>query len=251
MSNLINRILLKARRSFGSQKLLKIKKGVLKGVKWSVAVPDNRYILGVYEEDLGLRIKKAVSEGKRFVDIGANAGYFSLLASNFGSDSVRHLAVEPFPENVALLKKHLTVNNMQNVEVKELAVSDRTGELEFSNSGNLAANTYKSESSIFTDQLIKVKTTSLDALADHKGLDGNCFLKIDVEGAEFDVLRGGKKYLTTHHPDVVLATHDNHVKGVKKDCLDFMTEIGYQINVLDDIKIDGQEDFLCTYPRES
>ena len=223
----------------------------MKDVKWSVAIPDSRYLLGVYEEDLGLRIKQAVLDGKRFVDIGANAGYFSLLASNFGNDSLRHIAVEPFPENVVLLKKHLAENNVENVEIEELAISDRTGELEFSNSGNLAANTYKSESSIFSDQRIKVKTASLDNFAEQKGLDGNCFLKIDVEGAEFDVLVGGKKYLTTHHPDLVLATHDNHVKGVKKDCLNFLIEIGYQINVLDDIKIDGQEDFLCIYPENT
>ncbi|MCB9225115.1 MAG: FkbM family methyltransferase [Crocinitomicaceae bacterium] len=247
MANIPLKIILKSLRTLGVNSLFKIRKGVLKGQKWSVSIPDSRYIAGEYEEALSELVVDQVSKSKRFIDIGANAGYFSLVAAKYGQKDVEHLAIEPFPENVDLLNKHLSVNNIKDVNVKEMAISDQNGEIEFSDSGNLAANTYKTESSVFSNKVIKVKTMTLDQLAEENQLNESCFLKIDVEGAEYDVLKGGKIYLSQFKPDLVLATHDNHVKGVKVDCLNFLSEIGYKCSTLADVKIDGQEDFFCKY----
>lgn len=245
MTLLLNKIILKAVRKFGGNKLMKIRAGVLKGYRWSVAIPDSRYLLGSYEEDLSRRIQKQVKEGKRLVDIGANAGYFSLIAARNGKAEINHIAVEPFPANVQLLQSHLKENNISNVLIEEIAIADKSGEIEFSNTPNLAANTYKSESSIFSKNVIKVRAEDLDSFSERHHLDSNCLIKIDVEGAEFDVLKGGKNFLQTHHPNIVLATHDCHVKGVRDDCLNFLNSIGYSYEVLEDEKIDGQEDFFC------
>lgn len=222
-----------------------VKSGMMKSAKWNSLIPDSRYILGTYEPNLALVIKNEVEQGKRLIDIGANAGYFSLLASKYGNKQLTHIAVEPMPENIHFLKQHIKINLADNIEIYQLAISDKIGEIEFSNSGNLAANTYKKESSMFKDDTIVVKTIDLNTFALKNKLDSNCFIKIDVEGAELDVLKGGLEFLKQHKPTLLLATHDCHVKDVKKDCLDLITSIGYKYQVLDDIKIDGQEDFLC------
>jgi FkbM family methyltransferase len=170
----------------------------MKGNKWNSSIIYSRCIIGNYEPNLTGIIKKEVIAGKVFVDIGANAGYFSLLASKYGKDSVKHFAVEPIPENITLLTAHLKINNVKNVEISQLAISDKVGEIEFYNSNNLAANTYKKESSMFrNNDVIVVKTVDLNTFAIQNNLGSNCFIKIDVEGAELDVLKGGLDYLKT------------------------------------------------------
>ncbi|MGV6861812.1 MAG: FkbM family methyltransferase [Putridiphycobacter sp.] len=218
---------------------------MLKDALWNVSIPDSRYIIGNYEPNLADVIKGEMEKGKQLIDIGANAGYFSILASNYGDKSIEHFAFEPMPENLNLLKQHIKANHINNIKVYGFALSDKNGEIEFSNSKNLAANTYKQESSMFRGEKIKVKTIQLDSFEDKDLVAKNCFLKIDVEGAELDVLNGAKKFLEVNKPNLLLATHDCHVKNVKRDCLIFLENLGYSCQVLDDIKIDGQEDFLC------
>ncbi|UKN01235.1 FkbM family methyltransferase [Paracrocinitomix mangrovi] len=235
-------------RTAGVKSNLKIRRGPMKGVKWSTMVPDSRYLLGIYESDLTEKIISAVTDGKRLVDIGANAGYFSLVASKYGHKELSHIAAEPFPANVQLIQEHLKINNISNVVIEASAIADKNGEVEFSNTDNLAANTYKSESSIHKENLIKLNAIDLNTLSEKYDLKDNCFMKIDVEGAEFDVLQGGKAYLEKFHPEIVLATHDCHVKGVKEKCLNFLMDLGYSCQpIIDEKPIPGQEDFLCSF----
>ncbi len=245
MAKTFSKIRYKLLRGLNSSRLLSIQEGPIKGFKWSVSVPDSRYLLGNYESALADIVIDEISAGKRFVDIGANAGYFSLIAGKTSGAETKHLAVEPFPENIKLLRGHLENNDIKNVEFAQLAVADVTGTIEFSDSGNLAANTYKSESSVFRDNKIKVEATTLNDLAKKYHLNANCFIKIDVEGAEYDVLVGGQDFLVEFSPNLLLATHDCHVDGVKKQCLDFLEKIGYSWSTVEDEKISGQEDFLC------
>ena len=250
MPDLIDKVILKVLRVLKIKGSRKIKKGILQGYKWKIEIPDSRYLLGTYEVALSKYVKKAVSEGNRLIDIGANAGYFSLIAGKYGRADLKHVAVEPVPENIRLLKSHLSENDIQNVIIEPMAISDKEGEIEFSNSSNLAANTYKTESSIFSEETIKVKTSSLDAFASKYQLDSNCLIKIDVEGAELDVLKGGASFLRKFHPELVLATHDNHIPGIKNACLEFLQKLGYRVETLEDEKIEGQEDFICIYRDE-
>jgi FkbM family methyltransferase len=245
MYQTIIKIVLKLSRVLKLNAIFKIRSGIMKSVKWHSSIPDSRYIIGNYESNLANTRQSEVIQGKRFIDIGANAGYFSLLASRYGEPFKIHIAIEPMPGNIDLLKNHLEINDINNVIIEQIAISDKEGVIEFSNSDNLAANTYKKESTMFNNKTITVKTIDLNTFAIQNKLDDNCFIKIDVEGAELDVLKGGLTYLKTFKPKLLLATHDCHVKNVKKDCLDILESIGYKYVVLDDIKIDGQEDFLC------
>ena len=249
MSKFFQKVILKLYRIFGINKMVRIKGGPLKGIKWNSSIPDSRYILGIYEPKLAEIVEAEMKSGKRFIDIGANAGYFSLLANKLGKTDQKHVAVEPFPENIELMNNHFKSNNVSNVEVMPLAVADKNGEIQFSDSGNLAANTYKTESSTFKEKSITVKAVDLNSLSDQLKLDADCFLKIDVEGAELDVLMGGKEYLSKHHPTFLLATHDCHVPGVKAKCIEVLNELGYTYEVVEDEKIEGQEDLICRFTK--
>ncbi|MBK9593251.1 MAG: FkbM family methyltransferase [Crocinitomicaceae bacterium] len=74
----------------------------------------------------------------------------------------------------------------------------------------------------------------------------NILLKIDVEGAEFDVLTGGINFIKTHKPEIILATHDCHVPGIESKCLRLLQQLNYTYKSIDDNKfIKGQADYLC------
>lgn len=245
MSYLISRLNLELRKFLSKGDFLQISRGRLKNYWWSRHISDPRYLMGMYETNQAKLIIDYLAASKRFVDIGANAGYYTLLASKHSP--ARHLAIEPLPSNFIRLKEHCRLNRVEHVDFLEAAVSSHNGTVEFSDSGNDAANTYKKESSLNMDKTITVATITLDQLAADYQLDEKVVLKIDVEGAEGDALEGGMNYLKTCHPPILLATHDCHVAGIKDKCLEILKNLGYECQLVQDSKISGQDDFLCLY----
>ena len=76
-------------------------------------------------------------------------------------------------------------------------------------------------------------------------------MKIDVEGAEYDVLLGARNTIDKYRPTVLLATHEFHLEGVRDRCLQFLRDRNYEITPTDEGKvIRGLEDFVAT-PRDT
>jgi FkbM family methyltransferase len=224
-----------------------IKKGHGKGLIWTHEISDLRYLTGDYEPEIAQYISLKASDGFSFIDIGANAGYYSLLAaSKVKDDSQVILAIEPMEQNIVQIKNHIALNKLSHIKVLPFAVSDSNRELEFSATDNLAANTYNSESAFFQNApKIKIQAKSLDTICTDYTFK-KLLLKIDVEGAEADVLKGASHILETTRPEIILATHECHVKGVEQTCLKILHEAGYRCSVIDDQKfVAGQQDYLC------
>ncbi len=146
-------------------------------------------LAGFYELRLSKVIAAAAREGGFLVDVGANAGYFSLIWASLNPTN-RVLAVEAAPRNLELLKKNVAANGfLPRVQVQGLAAGKQKGELTFllgpseqTGWGGLAPSGKTGEGSI------KVEVDTLDALVpENQVVD---FLKIDVEGADTWVLQG-------------------------------------------------------------
>jgi len=125
------------------------------------------------------------------LDVGAHAGEFALLALNRGRAVY---AVEPDPDALACLRRNLA--GRESVSVIDALVWNAEKELTFS----LAAS--KADSSVFgadvpemTTGAIRRRATTLDRIAGDHGIDGLAFLKCDAEGAEPEVLEGGRDLL--------------------------------------------------------
>lgn len=224
-----------------------IRKGFGKGIIWTHAISDLRYLTGDYEPEIAAYISQKVAAGFSFIDIGANAGYYSMLAASKANDASQViLAIEPMEQNIVQIKNHIALNKLTQINVLPFAVSDSDRELEFSATTNLAANTYNSESAFFQNApKIKVQSKSLDSICSDYSFQ-NLLVKIDVEGAEADVLRGASNVLATVKPEIILATHECHVKGVEETCLSILRAAGYVCSVIDDQKfVAGQQDYLC------
>ncbi|MCI5058336.1 MAG: FkbM family methyltransferase [Flavobacteriales bacterium] len=232
----------------GKGRTLNILSGPLKGKKWYFKKDSsNQYILGIYEQELiefslGLMRKQ---KNPVVYDIGAHHGYFSLLCSAFDQSTV--YAFEPLPSNFDVLQKNLKANHIEG-QLLNIAISDKPGSVEFSLSPNSFANTYKSESSMIRNghETIKVQTDSIDNLVFQGQLKPPTYLKVDVEGAELDLLKGAHKTLTVHDPIIQLSTHDCHVPGITDLCLLELEKLGYKPFRNKEVKAQGHADFFLS-----
>jgi FkbM family methyltransferase len=154
------------------------------------------YVFGVWEPDITAWIRDRLSPGATVVDVGANIGYFTLLAAAAVGPGGKVHAVEPLPSTVDVLKRNIALNEFANVTVHPVACSDKEGTIEIfsGDAGNLG------NSSTLGGQRSEglVPCVSLDRLLD--GSDAPTLLKIDTEGDEARVLSGAKNTLRRMAP---------------------------------------------------
>jgi|1186.fasta_scaffold37332_2 FkbM family methyltransferase len=126
--------------------------------------------------------RRHLAPGDTFVDVGANVGIYSVLAHEVGAQVI---AVEPHPQNVARLERNLALNGA-HAEVWEVALTAEPAVIRFS--GDLDARNH-----IVDDGGIEVRGDTFDHLIGDRTVAG---MKIDVEGAERQVVSGAAKALT-------------------------------------------------------
>jgi FkbM family methyltransferase len=132
--------------------------------------------------------------GGAFLDVGAHAGYFSLLASNRVGPSGRVFAIEPNPRTYAALQRHLTHNRLSNVEAMMCGLAARDGVLALHlPPSQLDYNATVLPRADWTCTEVPVRT--LDGCVREWKIDRIDLMKIDVEGAEPLVLAGGAESL--------------------------------------------------------
>ncbi len=208
--------------------------GPLKGYLWSTSSSYD-YILGEYEDPAVLRqFLGWLKPGTVLYDIGANVGYHALIANSILPTGTIY-AFEPMPFVRTMFEKHIALNSGKisnnNITILPMAVSDKAGEVEFSNDAvHREGNTYIPQSYVFKGSAdkITVQCQSIDGLVE-QGYKIPAILKIDVEGAEYDVLLGARHTIAEHKPDILLATHDCHLPGVQQKCVALLQELGYQL----------------------
>jgi FkbM family methyltransferase len=197
--------------------------GALRGGKWIVGVGLHRCWLGTYELRKQRAFARQVRPGTVVYDIGANVGFYTLLAAKLCGPAGKVHAFEPAPANLACLRRHLQVNRVANVQVHECALADRSGYDQFEiNDG------------CYTGKLgirgaLEVRVESLDHLLASSALDPAGVVKIDVEGAEHQVLLGAESFFRQRKPVLFLATHG---ASVHADCLDLLSSWGYCLKPL-------------------
>lgn len=143
---------------------------------------------GRWEETETRLFRSLVREGMTVVDIGANVGYYTLLAAKLAGPSGRVYAFEPCPGNFALLARNVEANGYRNVTLVEKAVSSSSGtaalSLDRSSSGGHSLSRFRG-----TRDSVEVETVSLDDFfaAKSESVD---VVKMDAEGAETAILAG-------------------------------------------------------------
>ena len=100
------------------------------------------------------------------------------------------------------------------------------------------------QGSISSTGQLQVKTVCLDELIAKGEVPAPDYLKIDVEGAEVQVLAGAKSLLTKTHPTIFLATHGD---DLREQCYKFLTAFGYQILPIGGKELKQSDEFLVYY----
>lgn len=108
-----------------------ILQGPLRGKRWIVSSSTAGCWLGSYELDKQRRFATTLRPGHVVYDLGANAGFYTLLASKLVGRSGHVVAFEPLPENLAALRRHLELNGVDNVTVMDAAVWSSGGTVRF------------------------------------------------------------------------------------------------------------------------
>ena len=226
----LGRLLRSPLRLIPGNTVVPILQGRLRGKKWIVGSSSHGCWLRSYEHRKRLLFEKTVVEGGCVFDVGANVGFYTLLASVIVGAGGSVFAFEPAPSNVAYLREHLRLNEVRNVEVFEVAVSDHEGQEHFELGGH---NTLGRLSA--SGQLV-VNCARLDEMSARYGFRAPDMMKIDVEGAELAVLQGASRLLAASHPAIFLATHGAEVHG---ECCRLLRGLGY---VLESIEGGGVEE---------
>jgi FkbM family methyltransferase len=158
---------------------------------------------GIWEPDVTEALRLVLKKGMTFVDIGANVGYFTVLAARSVGSEGKVYAFEPEARNYALLCKNVEENGYTNVQTIRKAVSDRTGIARlYLSSQHWAGHTLSAHS--LNADFVEVETTCLDEF--FKGHTEKIdVIKVDVEGAE-DLVFDGMTALLTRCPHLVLIT---------------------------------------------
>lgn len=143
--------------------------------------------------------------GDLVLDIGANWGLHTLLASRIVGATGRVLAFEPNPTVNTILRKHVTMNALQNVQIYQEAVADAVGWMGFTvpdgeyMTGRLAPET--------SEGGVRVPVTTIDTVIDGLGQPRVALIKIDVEGAEARVVAGAARTIQRDRPAIIVELH--------------------------------------------
>jgi len=159
--------------------------------------------LGFEENEIAF-INAFLSPGKIFWDVGANFGLYTLLSSRRIGDSSHILAIEPDPRNYFRLYINLILNGLWRIKTRRLALGDHNAPfVDFISCSQGAYSGLKVADVPGSIRHVQVRQSTLDTLAEEMGWPEVSLLKMDVEGAELPVLKGGKRFFG-HYPRPVL-----------------------------------------------
>lgn len=133
-------------------------------------------------------IRRMLDHVQIFVDVGANLGYYTCLAAQHKK---RVVAFEPQQQNLSCLMQNLTVNGYQDqVEIFPLALSEKPGLLTLYGASGPSASLVKNWAGYSAKHSQQIPVSTLDTVLGSRFDSERLFIKIDVEGAEYQVLSG-------------------------------------------------------------
>jgi FkbM family methyltransferase len=203
--------------------------------------------------------RSVLRRGDVVLDIGANFGFHTMLLSRLVGSTGRVIAFEPSPENLKLLRYHCRTNLMQNVQICTNAVGDvANSSVDFVliDGGKHSSNSFTvaDESPYILEQqktVIRVPMTTIDITCKKSNVKPT-LIKIDVEGAEFFVLKGAEQTITKYRPSIVIGIHPFWMPKYQStgDIIQFLRTHNYEIKNFDGCLVDELKygDYIAT-PR--
>ena len=203
------------------RRYLKVRCGPARGgVLYTTYLYGSRMIFGLYESEVASYVRRYVHAGDQCYDIGAADGYYTLAFARLASPG------------------YVYCFDMDDGATERL--------------GALAARNAHLGSEISAHSLrigagqIDATRTSLDALVYDQTWRPPNVIKLDVEGDELNVLRGGERLLREHHPRLIIEVHSMNLES---DCQCFLNSLGYTTTVVRNRKLMAEDAFRIGFNR--
>jgi FkbM family methyltransferase len=166
------------------------------------------YCFGVWEPNFTIWLERTLRPGDVFVDVGAHLGYFSLLASRLVGPAGAVVAIEPLSVSFELLRRNIATNGASNIRAVNAAAWDETASMALYGAPATSAGVttlYPSVAALHGFQATgTVAAEPLGSLLTAEELRRARVIKVDVEGAEWRVVRGLLTALPETRPDLEL-----------------------------------------------
>jgi FkbM family methyltransferase len=216
---------------------LPIVSGSLRGLRWHLASrgQPGRILTGSYEIPQTEIFTRIVAPGATVLDLGAHAGYYTLLSARLVGVNGSVWGFEPNPRNFRDLQRNVRINGLANVRLEQVAVSDSEGLHAFD------AGSGSGTGSLSTAGAIEVRTVTLDSFCEQRGILPSV-IKIDVEGAELRVLNGARALLLAERPSIMLSTHGEEVHLA---CVEWLRDAGYSLSAITGSGVESTSEVLA------
>ena len=186
---------------------------------------------GNYEKEIGSLLKLSLMPGYVALDVGANIGVQSLRMAKLVGPNGSVISCEPLPHLRERLAANLALNQVENVSIIPAALSEYCGATEISfdldnwNQGTASLSKVHKSS-------VSVEVFTGDELLERRNVKRLDLVKIDVEGHEFQVIKGLQKSINKYHPRIIFEYDENYWQRSGSryaDCFTLLLELEYDI----------------------
>jgi len=195
----------------GSRAWTRLPEGLGKGL-WFYSDPrfELGYGNGDHEPWVQELLRRYLTSGDCFFDVGGHTGFFSLIAARIVGEEGSVVALEADPENAELLRTNAARNVMPQVCVIQAAVWSSCDELTFQRASAASNRTegHVADGRTDTGSAIRVLAITLDHLLFNQHVRPPKLVKIDIEGGEWEALQGAKRILLEMNPYLLIEVHN-------------------------------------------
>lgn len=214
--------------------------GPNRGRWWRAGSSVPHCVTGSYERAKAEAVAARLRPGMTVWDIGANVGYYALLAARRVGPAGCVMALEPLPANAAAVMDHAALNGLANITVVPAAAGRTPGTAPF----RLGAHHMEGALAAGRSPL-RVPVVTLDGLR-RGGLPAPDLVKMDIEGGEADALRGAAALLRARRTAWFIAVHS---PALRRACAALFGAAGYRVSTLEGGPDLARADDLVAEPR--
>ena len=231
------------KRIFGDPTFCSVKNVTVKidGLKYRLTDGDSlRVINPQFEHHMHKHLK--LKCGDVFMDVGAHIGKYSIPIAKTIRNRGRVIAIEPNPTNFKTLVWNIKENGLNNVIPLNIAAWNKNCKLKLFVADTTASYTVKKDRGY---GFITVKARILDDVLKELNVNRVDWVKIDVERAEYEVLKGLNDTIKKHRPKIIVEIS----KGNEEKIINFMRELGYVFQIVPPMPFDGPRYFFLAPER--
>ncbi|MEZ5031449.1 MAG: FkbM family methyltransferase [Saprospiraceae bacterium] len=198
---------------------------------WSKGLIDHKVLFtGTYESDTNIILERYIKSGNVVIEAGANIGTETLLLSRLVGHQGKVLAFEPVPNIANRLAENCRLNGLDNVVLEQLALGESNDTISFFVADETFTNQGMGSKYPVNQHLTKeinINQITLDAYMKSAVVDSIDFIKMDIQGAELDLLKGGAETISHYLPSIFLEASEGW--SSLSDLYEWLTDKGYDV----------------------